>query len=501
MTRIRIFIFTNLLIFFSFSSTKATEPVGEKYEYDPSNIGLPKKPYSQRKMFFQYLNPELVVIEDFLTTELIHSSLCPVETYIKYGDYFRYMYRLISLSYLFDNIIDLSEANQKLSLGVKSCNINFKALNQSCTPKSFDMKLFKNRSIKIFLEEDAKNFRPISKNAKRQLLKKINSKNHATSISKLYSYQFANYCKSNSCPKQLSRKFFAGFLGQTCKNLVQDFRLICSERDHIFGVTAFPELTNVLLRSNIMKALQIDGVEPSCLSHFGNSNFHREYLSRSTLDSLMGAYKKLSSQRTRYQEGILFVPGALKEFDDKGLSDFLFKRRPAPTPTPVPTAVPTPSPTPTPVPTPTPMKAPTPRPTPTPVPVPKSQFEIAQLKFESLGGVKDVAVNMQKFKEDYKFKKDVISRLSKSLSLYQTRKALEHMRKSEKLGSKIRPLSLLFLKFLIDTDNHQGMYNIKAVIGDEFYLMNDIDRDKTPVKVRVDIGPETGNVWTITIVK
>jgi hypothetical protein len=64
--------------------------------------------------------------------------------------------------------------------------------------------------------------------------------------------------------------------------------------------------------------------------------------------------------------------------------------------------------------------------------------------------------------------------------MYITRSGLEQMKKFDKLGTKGAPLPLMFLKYLIETKKHQALYNIISILGNEFYVNNDLDEHNPP---------------------
>jgi len=149
----------------------------------------------------------------------------------------------------------------------------------------------------------------------------------------------------------------------------------------------------------------------------------------------------LIRENSRYLQGDLFLPGALKEFDMKGLSDFLVALKP-PKIEPVKVVIKA---KPKPKPTPKPVVVVQPVVTPTPVPVvveapkleePKiSEFErvvkeIQDKKLESL------SLNMDKFREDYEFTPQWINDLSAPIKKFQTRTALQDMKSYDHLELK-----------------------------------------------------------------
>jgi hypothetical protein len=215
--------------------------------------------------------------------------------------------------------------------------------------------------------------------------------------------------------------------------------------------------------------------------------------------------KDLMKKDKRYAQGSLFLPGALKEFDDRGLTDFLY--RPEPGPEPVLKPEPKPEPVPVVV-----IKKPEPPPKPEPLPEPEpvvvipepepepSEFEKAYKKLVNTEAAK-VALNMNEFKDDFIFTERMIKALKGPLKDYQTRVALKDMKKFERVGSREEPVRLIFLKFLIDNNMHQGLYNITAVLGGEFYVVNDIDGSSEPVPIELKNDKETNYRWEIELLR
>ena len=69
----------------------------------------------------------------------------------------------------------------------------------------------------------------------------------------------------------------------------------------------------------------------------------------------------------------------------------------------------------------------------------------------------------------------------------------------DKLGSRHRPVRLMFLKFLIDQEKHSGLWNVKSVLGSEFYVVNDIDKVAGSVAVNLNNDTSTNNEWQLTL--
>ena len=108
---------------------------------------------------------------------------------------------------------------------------------------------------------------------------------------------------------------------------------------------------------------------------------------------------------------------------------------------------------------------------------------------------------MDFFKEDFIFSDSLTTKLHKPLAIYQTQKALKEMKKYDALGEKKAPLRLLFLKYLIDNNYHQGLYNIISVLGESFYIKNDIDGENDAYFIKIQNDYSTNNQWQIYVMK
>ena len=91
--------------------------------------------------------------------------------------------------------------------------------------------------------------------------------------------------------------------------------------------------------------------------------------------------------------------------------------------------------------------------------------------------------------------------LEEPLKDYQTRQALQDMKTYDKLGSTSEPVRLTFIKYFIDKNSHQGLFNITGILGSSFWVKNDIDNFPNPVYVEVRNDASTGNVWQIIVKK
>ena len=89
---------------------------------------------------------------------------------------------------------------------------------------------------------------------------------------------------------------------------------------------------------------------------------------------------------------------------------------------------------------------------------------------------------MIKFQSDYQEAKVKIGEIKKPLESFQTQKSLQVMKQLDSLGQRKQPFPLIFLKYLIDFDYHQGLFNVVRIIGEEFYVINDFEKKEDTCK-------------------
>ena len=110
---------------------------------------------------------------------------------------------------------------------------------------------------------------------------------------------------------------------------------------------------------------------------------------------------------------------------------------------------------------------------------------------------------MKKFKYDYIFTLTMMTSLSEKLKNFMTREALKEMMVYDKLGSKEGPVPLLFIKFMIDFEEHQGLWNLISVLGERFYVSNEIDSTLKPGAELIQLSNNavTGGQWQIHVLR
>jgi hypothetical protein len=456
----------------------------------------------------RYLNSEIETapfdLHQYWFNDVVEQSTCPNEVLTENLDYIRYLYRLVSISYLFEGL----KLNNKISrqLGSKNtCSITFKDVFAGCSPESSDMKKFQERVYGKFVNSIEKV--TIESFNKKETAAWLNTFQDSTSLtsdpafSRLHDWCIANKTNCRSLKVEDIRAALAGF----CKDDVQTMKLLCAEKDSFYGLSNVATATELIKSSNAFSLINQTGMGEECLRRYGKIFHSKEVGNLPVTKQFPLLYSYLRDNKGSYLQGELFLPGALKEFDSKGLSDFLSALKP-PKVEPIVVIKPRPKPKPKPVVVVVPPKALEVK-IEAPVVVEPvivkpyvSEFERAVLEMEEKKPT-SLSIDMDIFRDDFEFTQAKINDLSAPIKKFQTRAALNDMKSYDLLGSKDAPVGLVFLKFLIDTENHQGLYNIVTVLGERFYVMNDIEKKSDPHYIELKNDASTKNRWQIILIK
>jgi hypothetical protein len=440
----------------------------------------------------------------FFSEEMMGASTCPHNILSQNFDEIRYGFRLIALSYLLE-ILDGERHEMALLKKADTCTFDLQEILKTCRPKTDDMKTFiqnltTQKPYSAPIIDKSHNFATYQKT----WLQKINTKD-AT----LGGIRLKVQCRSEntSCVNMPAEKAVA-MMGRSCGEDRKLFQEICSEEDQLYGISTSPMSTHLLSTSNLMNLINAEGMAMGCLRRFGQmmASKERHYPVLNGLQPIV--YSQLrTNYGERYLLGRAFVFGALKEFTQKGLKNIFepqvakVEEKPVEKPievakTPVVAEKPVVVEVKPVVPEKKPAKTPE-----VPLEVKTAFLQAAEVRLSQ--NLERVDVDMLKFRYDYVFSMAELQLLSESLKDYVARGALEEMRSWDKLGEKEAPMPLTFLKYLIDSENHQGLYNVVGVLGDKFWVMNDIDQAKQLNSEYVELRNDasTGNTWQLYILK
>ncbi len=475
------------------------DPIDYSFNYDSGGNISDQVPY--------LTSPESYDLAIFFLKELPQESACPPFYLGQNIRYIRYLYRLLAMSGLYEILKDGDDTQAQLGLA-RTCTPSAAKLFNKCSgAQSMDMKLFIKRASAKLQMETRPYVGKLTSDGENDWWRDfgIGLQKDGAGLS-IAAKRVAQWCADHDkdC-LTLTKEEFAQALKESCSNDLEIFHRLCNEDDNYYGFSEYETYKESLLDSHIMRVINQGGHAESCLRRYSQIFAKDEQRVTGGLKVVPAVFAKRAADKETYIQGDLFVPGALKEFDDKGLAEFLFAT-PTPTPTPKPTVVALATPKPTPRPTVAPTVAPTPivvvTATPTPRPTPKpTEFRISYT-YMMQNNFSSWPVDMKKFHEDFLFTDEMVKSLEDPLKNYQTRKALEGMKKYEFLGSKKEPVRLIFLKFLIDRGQHQGLYNILSVLGSEFYVLNDIDGlEHGPVKVKLVQDSKVYGGWSLSVLR
>lgn len=434
--------------------------------------------------------------------------VCPHDEMSKNYNYYRYLFRLGAISYLFESLKYHQTTIEKLGIK-KSCKINYKKLFAKCNPESLDMRFFLSNAQVVLdnIEKESIEFGFNPKEFKKSWFTSL-KKSPYTDISQT---RIQSYCQSHKCQSNMDLKEVGEKLNKICK-LDSDLLVkVCSEKDRLFGITNTVHAYNMIKDSDALLAVNDNGFAKGCLRRFAIQNKDKEEKSKEiqALFPVVSEHMKKNFDE-RFEQGQLFPVGSLKLFRDQGLDSLLAKQEVKKEKKVVKVEKKV-------------VKLPPLAPEPLKKFFKKKKKKIvaAKKKVEKKKKVivkshflkavetrekyslTSVLVDMDKFKFDYTFSAKMIKILDEALPRYYDLNGLEEMKKFDGLGDT-QGVPLRFIKYLIDTNNHDGIYNIIQVLGESFYVQNDIDLKKfvsAPTKILIVNDEYTSYQWQIHVIK
>ena len=156
-------------------------PSLDDYPY-PSNIERPGKGdffldgFYRNNFTFQSISHEVLALRTFWRHDFLVNSSCPLAVFKKNAAYLRYLFRLVSISYLYESLKVHYGYGKKLRNKIKSCEISPKIVFGACGPESNEMNGFVGRMQNLSKKEGRyKIFK------KRVIRKKKDTASHTTS--------------------------------------------------------------------------------------------------------------------------------------------------------------------------------------------------------------------------------------------------------------------------------------------------------------------------------
>ncbi|MEH0862238.1 MULTISPECIES: hypothetical protein [Halobacteriovorax] len=429
--------------------------------------------YTGRNYFDVLLVPELTDLSQDFNRYIYPNFSCSKYELKENLAYMRYLIRLTSIASLYEFYRQTSIALYQYG-DEKSCQIDYETIFKQCKPKSKDMKLFIGRVSDFFPDIVDWGKYPIKLKTDRR----FSLETYHPDLVKILRLDFGGDEKSH--------------LIKACQFAKNEIQSLCSENDEYMAAAQIKEIRNEILKSSAFKILNRSGKGQACFTRY-------EEMAKDMEEIDDKSKRIIKTALTSKGELKVFWFGALKEFDDQGIT-LVEQKKPEPVkkvkkveekkPEPVKTVdiksikI---------------IRKPKPQPKkPEPKPVEKvSAFEKALRNFEK--SKEKTVVDMTSFKTDYKFSKKTLEKFNGSLRSFQTRKQLSKMKRVDNLGSVAAPMSLTFIKYLIDYNLHQGLYNMTGILSNDFYVINDLENKSRPVKIKLDNNKDTGFKWKIWV--
>lgn len=439
-------------------------------------------------------------LSQFFKSELGGGMTCSNELLSEHFDVIRYSYRLLTLSYLLEGQWHMNMMSRHF-LQTKGCNFDFDKFVDKCRPKNTEMKKF----VSLLKKHRPK----FEESMPKTYIRSDWWRDFSKKDFKYYShYRIDSDCKGKCEQKDLESSF-----KKVCEQDEALMTLICSEMDEVYGVSESTDAYNLIGISNIINTYNKQVEALGCLRRFSVVMAHKEvkYPILPTLFTTLRAHLNNQYQE-RFIQGRVFFYGSGKEFVEKGLTNLYVMEQPFKIAAldaeeaVVPVAIP--------------KKLEEPKvvikkkeePKVAPLVAVKTKVEITgpgksaflqAAEIRQAQNLDQVEVDMLKLKYDYVFTLNMINNLSGKLKKFMGREALTEMVTYDKLGSKEGPIPLLFIKFLIDMQEHTGLYNIISIIGDEFYVSNEIDTTyKTEIeRVKIVNNDYTGRQWQLYLLR
>lgn len=431
---------------------------------------------------------------NFLGAELAAGFLCPNVDLAESFDDIRYSYRLIALSYLIEAQWHNGLLAEKFGFK-KTCEFSPGSWAKSCKPRSTEMKEF------------VRNLERLAPKNQEKLPETYGARDWVKGISQRKGelpshYRFRGQCRD--CSEQKLRDL----LRSDCEQNLELMGLICNEKDELYGLSDHRDAYFLLGQSNVINSYNDKGQALGCLRRFSEVFAGRE-VDYPALKNLFPPFLSHLKQEygERYLQGRVFFYGASKEFREKGLADVFVEKteeKPEKKVAPAPVAEKKKEPV---------VTAPSVKEAPVvteklrpakkkeiPAPVKSAFLQAAEVRESA--NLPRADVDMMKLKYDHVFTLHMINMISERLKTFMTQSALRDMVTFDKLGTKEGPVPLLFIKFMIDMEEHQGLWNLVNVVGNKFYVSNEIDAEFKPKPEYVELknSADSGQ-WQLSVLR
>lgn len=452
------------------------DPASSALKYKADMITLDE--VDRRRVIDSIYPNQLIRLTDFYADFFKPALECPLKKRIEGAPYIFYGHQLIALSLIEEYLRALRLTSRQLSFLKSSCDFKTANLLRQCKAPRGEMKKFLNRALnKIDKTDRSDQFQ----------LSSISDwlKSNGV-IAKRYIRECHN---NNNCERKSNVE---SFMNSTCQALKKNFLELCSGEGDYYNLASYFQIGDFFDSSNLSNALLLDKIPLSCPQALRDEFAPREQYHK----ELDWAFTDSTDLLGKDNKGRLFITGALREFDLKGLDTFLFNAAKI-------------------------IKQKPPEPAIKAIAIKEKKKKIVDKKsipsIEKVIKAKEVTLSpieeavaqirkgqalaypdMEKMSQYYKFEKDKLALLSENLKIFMQKEALIDLKNHDKFGSIKEPVRFLFIWFMITQNKREGIKNFRSIIGDEFYMINDWEKKTIPIKTSLI---KDGKKWVLLFSK
>lgn len=410
---------------------------------------------------------------------------CPDEDYRKQISVIKDMIQSLKISYLLESLFELDHQSELLN--IKSNCWDIKKIERVCSPTNEQiLKIIRAvKSTPIFLKKH---------------------------IAKDHSYKTYSHSLIENLKKNLHHSFFLSrihhhhpssigdiskILPQLCDKDWQMLENVCQGRDSFYALTQQPQFIYQLKNSYLL--LNLQHVFPACLQKMSLNYDQKEIRNDFWTQSLPHLIGEISAKGVS-SVGRVFQMTFLESFKPILSEKKIIVQKTVPekkvslkTKTNIKTQVKE-----------IPDKA--------PVPILKTEEKVIEPEYvlrrdkifkksydELLSsGNQFVVLDRIAFKYDYVFSPEQLELLKINLESFSSFEAIKEMKERDQMGSYQSPIPLSFIKYLIDSGNYKGIYNLINILGENFWVQNNFDLPHDKVFIRI-FYDENFHDWEIML--
>jgi hypothetical protein len=262
-----------------------------------------------------YIGPDAFNLLDFIANDLPRDSLCSNYYLDKNAKNIKYLFRLLTLSYLFETLKAEKILSYNLGFG-DICSLEWEETFQNCKAREIPMANFIKRIKGNHLKDFSNKSLIKMKNDQRELwLRKFHQNANSFKELDLAQSRILYFCRTNNLDCKTISFEDLKFAFQLSCSEDQNFLLkICSNTDELYGLSYVKEAPKLIEESSVFAKINEEGYGKNCIKRFINV-FKSKEMKNPLLSVIFPKVEALMIKENRaYKQGSLFVYGALDDF-------------------------------------------------------------------------------------------------------------------------------------------------------------------------------------------